>query len=67
MQHLRAGHTALFREGKGRRGDGCGRMDDGAQMGIIVVEQVPANRVDECRTQRIEPFHAAEHCDALCT
>ena len=61
VQHRRPGQAALFRKREHGRGDRRGRMDDRAQMGVVVVEQVPADRVDECGAEQIEPFRAAKH------
>ena len=36
-----------------------------AQMRVIVVEQVAANRVDECGAEQIEPLRAADHGDTF--
>jgi hypothetical protein len=40
-------------------------MDDRPQMRVVVVEQVPADRIDECRAERIEPLRAADHHDPI--
>jgi hypothetical protein len=38
-------------------------MDDRRQVRVIVVEQVCADRVDECGPEQIEPLRATEHGD----
>jgi hypothetical protein len=40
-------------------------MDDRRHVRVIVVEQVGADRVDECGSEQIEPFGAAEYGHAF--
>ena len=63
VQHRRPGQPTLFRKRQCGRGDRRRGMDDRRQVRVIVVEQVGADRVDECGSEQIEPLRAAEHGD----
>ena len=65
VQHRRPGQPTLFRKRQCGRGDRRRGMDDRRQVRVIVVEQVCADRVDECGSEQIEPLRAAEHGDAF--
>ena len=51
---------ARLRQCQHRRRDGRRRMNDRVQMGIVEIEQIGRNRVDERRAHRIEPLRAAD-------
>ena len=46
--------------GQDRRGDGAGRVDDGLQMGVVVVEDVARHAVEERAVHDVEALGAAE-------
>ena len=55
MQHLGARKPALLGQREGDRHHRRGRVDHRAQMGVVIVQQVAGDRIDETRRHRVEP------------
>ena len=54
MQHFRAGGAGFFRQRKNRRGNWRAWVDYGAQMRVIIIQQIGRDGIDE------SGFHDAE-------
>ena len=60
VQQLGAAQGLIFRHGKNRRGDGAGGMDDGLQMGVVEVEHVARDAVEQGGVHHVEMLAAAQ-------
>ncbi len=60
LQHVAAGAAAPLRQRQGGGGHRRGRMDDGRQMGVVVIEQVDRDRIDERRARRVHALPLAD-------
>ena len=61
MEEVAAGDGPVLGQGQQRCGHRPGGMDDGPQVGVVEVEHVGAQAVEQRRMQRIDPFRAAQH------
>ena len=57
------GRSAGLRQRQHRRGDRRRRMNDRVEMGVVEIEQIGRNRIDEGGAERIEPFRTADDAD----
>ena len=58
--HVPAGKPPRLRQRQNRRRDRRSRMNDRVQMGIVEIQQVGRDRIDEGRAERIEPLRPAD-------
>jgi hypothetical protein len=59
-QHLPAGQLARFCQRKYRRRNRCRGMNDRFRMGVVEIEKIRRDGIDERRPHRIEPFGPAD-------
>jgi hypothetical protein len=64
-QEVAAADRPIFRHGKDRRCDRAGGMDDRLQMGVVIVEHMRGNAVDQRGVEFVEPLGAADHLRAF--
>ncbi len=60
VEKILARHRLHLRQRQDRRGDRAGRMDDGFQMGVVIVEDVARHAVDESGIHDVKALPAAE-------
>ena len=62
MEAAPSRETALLRKGKQRRRNGRARMDDRLEVGVVEIEKVAADRIDEGGIEDVHALGASEKC-----
>ena len=64
MQNLSPAGASFLTKCKGHGGDRRAWMDHGAQMRVIIIQQIGRDCIDESRFHNAKPVALTKHCGA---